>query len=102
MEDPNHPDWSQFDISISEDHGGMAGWIVICEIPIKFGPVAAITPCGRYDDPRDPGDPGQGPRSSTAQNEFPVINTPIYFTDTPFDMAMKAATYNTSVADTVN
>ena len=102
MEDPNHPDWSQFDISISEDHGGMAGWIVICEIPIKFGPVAPITPCGRFDDPRDPDDPGQGPRSNTAHNEFPGINTPVYFTDTPFDMAMKVAAFNTTVADTAN
>ena len=94
-EDPNHPDQAEFKIY----RYGRVPNPPTCLEYFKFGTVAVISTCGQHDDPKDPDD---GPKSNDAENEFPLVNTPTYFTDTPFDYAMKVSAYTTTVADTVN
>lgn len=101
FEDPNHPDEAEFDLSVGYWHN-QQGWIVQCEIPFKFGPVAPVTECGRFDDPKDPIVIIEGPKSNGTESEFPMINSPVYFTDTPFDDAVKVAAFSTTTSDTLN
>ncbi|NEN25307.1 T9SS type A sorting domain-containing protein [Cryomorpha ignava] len=102
FEDPNHPDEVEFDLSVGDYNNTQGWWIVECQIPFKFGPVAPITECGRYDDPKDPIILEDGPKSNGNESEFPLINSPVYFTDTPFDYAVKVAAFSTTTSDTLN
>ncbi len=99
--DPNHPDAAEFDLSMGYQPGG-GPWQVYCQIGFDFGPVAPITRCGEYDDPKEPNPGDDGPKSNDFEEEFPLVSTPTYFTNKPFDYAVKVAAYSTSIADSAN
>ncbi|HZH55484.1 MAG TPA: hypothetical protein VFD72_07530, partial [Sphingobacteriaceae bacterium] len=94
--DPNHPDQNEFDVKIE----GANPW-QWCSVPFHFGVVAPVGPCRI-----DPEDTRGEQKSNPEISEYPLITTPIYFHNTPFDeaveMAMaKTTAFNDSLGDDV-
>ncbi|NEN24370.1 T9SS type A sorting domain-containing protein [Cryomorpha ignava] len=98
--DLNHPDMAEFQVVIGQPVG--PPWAQNCPAKFSFGPVAPITICGKYDDPKEPIIIIEGPKSNGSDTDFPLLTSPTYFTDTPFDYALRVAAYSTTIADTIN
>ncbi len=95
-----HPDEAEFNVTIESFPGGPNNQIY-CHIPFHFGTVAQIAYCGEFDDPRDPKDPEEGPKSDSESVSFPFIYSPTYFDSIPFDIALRQAAATTTVSDTL-